>query len=168
MGALMTLVTPAALAHRPPAHALHVCLVEAHYRPETKLLEITTKVFTDDLELALGQRTRQSLRLTTPQDLETYAGLISRWLKDHLQWRTDSLPTPLAVDYLGAEMNQEAVFIYSQVPVPSGFTSLNVSCTVLLEQYDDQVNIISVHHPRALRAGRTYGTRPELTLSWGP
>lgn len=165
VGVLLAL---AAQAAGPPAHALHVCLVEVHYRPETQLLEVTTKVFTDDLELALGQRARQAVRLTAAKDLETYAGLMSRWLKDHLQWRADSLPTALSQDYLGAEMNHEAVFLYSQVQVPPGFKELRVRCTLLLAQYDDQVNIISVHHPRALRAGRTYGTRPELTLSWGP
>ena len=120
-------------------HKFYDSLTDIEYNNESSRLEISSKYFIDDLELALGLEPNQ--HITMPMD-ESLLPMISRYMGDHL------IITPnesnCAYKLLGYELEDDVVWIYlesDEIPV---FTSIRVTASQLTEVFDQQQNIVHV------------------------
>ncbi|MHB1278984.1 MAG: DUF6702 family protein [Bacteroidia bacterium] len=115
----------------------------SHYTLEYKAqaLQITVKVFTDDLEKALKQ-TDAALKIDEKSDPKVLGPKIMTYYKKHLQLKSDEA---LNLQWVGYELENDLVWIYLEVPaLPSAPKSLEITCTALTEIYEDQINLFRV------------------------
>ncbi len=115
----------------------------SHYTLEYKAqaLQITVKVFTDDLEKALKQAD-PSIKIDEKSDPEVLGPKIMAYYKDHLQIKSDKA---LNLQWVGYELENDLVWIYLEVPaLASAPKSLEIGCTALTEIYEDQINLFRV------------------------
>lgn len=115
----------------------------SHYTIEHKnaALQITAKVFTDDLEKALQQK-EPALRIDERSDPKILGPKILAYFKEHFKLKSDKA---LNYEWVGYELEQDLVWIYLEVPsLPQAPKSLEINCDVLTEVYEGQINLFRV------------------------
>jgi len=124
----------------PPPHPLHVSTTDISYNVKDGQLEVICTLFTDDFELALQKQYNAKTDLQKPAMHDAMDALVKRYINEHLAVRSGLLASPL--NYLGFEIDHEAVNIYlesEKMPAPK---KINVEVSLLHNIFDDQINIV--------------------------
>jgi hypothetical protein len=121
------------------AHKFHASFTTIEFNAETGSLEISLRVFSDDLENALSRQARRRIELDRTPDV---AELASAYVRERFKLRrTDG--TPVRVAWVGMEQRVDMTWIYIEAPAPAGFTGLEALVTVFFELFRDQKNNVS-------------------------
>lgn len=124
------------------AHPFYVSVCQIDYNSDTNSLEITLKLFTDDLETALTGNDAEELYLGTGQEVENADSLISAYIAQHLS--IDVEGKRQAWQYLGKEVDIEATWCYLEITEVPVFSEVKLGSRIFLEAFETQQNIIHV------------------------
>ncbi len=124
------------------SHDFYVSICQIDYNPKTESLEITLKIFTDDLEKALETQGTGTLHLGTDKEPEEADDYISAYLQKNFRLILNG--DTVAMEYLGKEVEIEATWCYIEIPYSSKVKTLQVRNHILMEIYDNQTNIVHV------------------------
>jgi hypothetical protein len=126
------------------SHEFYVSLTEIRYNTESARLEISIRMFPDDLDRAIlhtyGIPTHLATELEDPED-DT---LLIRYLQQHFSIRCEG--DPVVLNYLGKEPEADAVWCYLESDPLEKPEMLEVRNTLLTDEFEDQVNIIQVYY----------------------
>ncbi len=125
-------------------HKFYVSLTEVRYNAETERFEVSMRIFPDDLDRALLERTGINTQLATELEHEVADSLLMVYLLENFTLQVNG--EELGLEYLGKEPESDAIWCYlesSKVVVPETITVRNA---ILTEYFPDQVNIIQVYH----------------------
>jgi hypothetical protein len=136
--ALSLLLYPSAVVD----HPFHVSVCEITHNADKQRLEIIHKIFWDDLEDGLSGMTGKRENITSPPDPDYVESIIKKYLTDKFSLKLDG--KAISITYLGSELEDEAMWVYMEVPKVSNFTEIEVFNNVLMEVFDDQMNLIHV------------------------
>ena len=126
-------------------HTYHSSILELRLNPAKQQVELSLKVFTDDLENALSKGRPQHLSLQDPRALP----LADAYLREHLALALPAAagqpprPLPLPVQFVGMQAEKDAYWLYAKAPLPRPATALLLRNTVLLDLFADQMNIVN-------------------------
>ncbi len=123
-------------------HPFFVSVTEIQHNSQTKTLEISCKIFTDDFEKTLRQNYKTHVDLLNAKDKAAMDTLISRYIKQHLQIITDGVL--LNLKYVGFENDQEAVWCYFQVENVAKVKTIDINNNLLFEYKKQQTNLLHV------------------------
>ena len=124
-------------------HPLHVSVTEIKFDPKDKELEITVRIFLDDLEEAIRQdRKLATLDITNPGTGLTTDQLVSTYLSTRLTTKVDKKPA--AIKYLGHEIDGDAIVVYAYAPGVKKLKSIEVYHSTITEVYEDQSNLVHI------------------------
>jgi len=123
-------------------HKIHVSLTNIVYKKEPKTLQITTRVFIDDIENAINNKYGLSLELDTKRETSITDKYIEKYVKENLKITLDNQEITLL--YLGKEYDDDIVYVYFEMENIKDFKQIEVSNTVLFDLFDDQQNIIKI------------------------
>ncbi|MGF1532899.1 MAG: DUF6702 family protein [Bernardetiaceae bacterium] len=126
-------------------HPIHIGLMQIDFNKKAASLEITQKVFIDDLEAALEDLHQTRLHLGTARENPNADALIEAYIRRHLRLNTPD-GRSLSYAFLGKETDMEYVWIYLEVSQIGRFTGLTVQNTILMDWFDDQSHIIRLHY----------------------
>lgn len=124
------------------AHDFHVSLSTIDYNPQTRALEITAKIFTDDIERALTLLGAPNLRIGTPQESPETKEYLTRYLQNRIQIKVEGTEHP--VQYVGKEAEADATWFYLEITDINPPKQLEITQKVLTELFDDQSNLVHV------------------------
>ena len=126
-------------------HPFHVSVCSIHHAPEENTLQITQKIFADDLEEALNAASAQSqVDVLNPPDPAALDAIIRNYLQEHLKITVnDQEVTPT---YLGYELEELALWCYLEVPEVAEVQRITVRSSVLTDAFDDQTNIVHIKY----------------------
>ena len=125
------------------AHPFYISVCQVDHNPDTGALEMSFRIFTDDLELALETMGTDRLRLGTERESEKADLYIGRYLARHVEIEING--RRVSASFLGKEVDSDAIWCYVEaedIPVLETMTMTN---TLLLETYEDQVNLVHVN-----------------------
>jgi len=125
-----------------PFHPIHVSTTDISYNTQDNKLEVTCTIFTDDFELALEKQYHSKTDLQKPAMHTAMDVLVKNYLNAHLQVKTGNTVTPL--NYLGFEINKEAVNIYLESEKTAAPKKVAVEVSLLHNLFDDQINIVHI------------------------
>ena len=132
-------------------HPFHVSVCSIHHAPEEQTLQITQKIFADDLEEALSAASSSGpVDVLNPPDADALDALIDDYLRNHLQITVNGQVTEAT--YLGHEREEMALWCYLEVSGVAKIESLSVRSTILTDTFDDQTNIVHVEYQNALKS----------------
>lgn len=137
LAALLLSLTSAA-----PVHKFHFSFTEIDHNQQLNSLEITVRIFTDDLENVLKSEEEPYLRLGDERESPNADYLIENYLKEHFQLQIDDQPTMLR--FLGKEVDYDITFCYLELPQVPPTNSMTIKNTILFESFDDQLNRVRV------------------------
>lgn len=102
-------------------------------------------MFTDDLEKALtrengGQRVIFDKKYEKNNDL-----LLEKYIRKHFAVQTIQKQRKAFI-YVGHETEADAQWVYLEIPYPEPFKGMSLQQSVLLDMFEDQVNVVTVKY----------------------
>lgn len=147
-----------------PQHDFHVSLAEMSYNETTEAFELSLKIFIDDLEDVIKDHSGTTCNLNTTKEYAKADSLIGNYLIENFILRVDQ--EKQSVQYLGKEYEDDAAWIYIEIPAQAPKEELRIQNKLLMELYDDQVNIL---HLNVLNHSESFLMRKEKSeaiLTW--
>ena len=124
-------------------HKFYVSIYKVDFVPEKKRVEITARIFLDDLNLALEKEFKTKIYLgektETPQDLL----FLQKYMTQCLQIFIDGKEKPVV--FLSKEIENNVAIMYFKVNDIKKIKSIKIHNNALLDLYSDQQNIIQTN-----------------------
>lgn len=125
-----------------PYHAFFVTISEVEYNATEKSVEISIKVFTDDLEKGLNTRFSGRENLNTSQESPQANAHLQTYLSEKFGITVNGVAQ--TCQYIGKEKEDDATWCYLEVKNVAAVSSVTVKNTLLMELYESQNNIVHV------------------------
>lgn len=146
-------------------HPVHVSVTEVNYSEKHKSLQITSRIFIDDLELSIQKQLNQeSLDIIEPKNGLTTDQLVSAYLKDHLKITLDGKPAK--INYLTHEIEDLAIICYLEIENVKKIKVLEVTDNVIQELHADQSNLVHITYKGPVKSFRLIRDKPTETLKF--
>ena len=129
-------------AHPRSLHPFYISVTEINHNAGNQSLEISCKMFAEDLELQLEKNYRTTLDISAEKDKAIFDKYIHDYVGRHLAITVDGKPATLS--YVGFEKEKESVYCYFEadhVPAPHKIDIMN---SLLHDFNEEQSNIIHV------------------------
>jgi hypothetical protein len=125
------------------AHKFYVSIYQINFAPEKKMLQITSRIFIDDLNKALEKKYSQKTHVGEPNETQEDFILMNKYLLEKFSIKVNGAPKPLL--FVSKELENNVVICYYKINNLSKITSLEVKNTALLELDSNQQNIIQAN-----------------------
>jgi hypothetical protein len=122
------------------AHPMHIAVSELNYNTQQRTLEVSHKIFYDDLESTINKRYNVKLNLNTPQELPNADDYIHKYISTSFIVRQQGKVLPMT--YVGREYEQDAVWVYYEITNAPITANLLITNQLLMESFDDQSNLL--------------------------
>ena len=140
-------------------HPMHVSVTEVEYSEKSKALQITSRIFIDDLELSIRRKVNsESLDLLQPGNGMTTDQLVSAYLSDHIKIKLDG--KPVKINYIAHEIEDLAIICYLEVENVKKIKSLEITDTVIQETHEDQSNLVHITYKGPVKSYRLTREKP--------
>jgi hypothetical protein len=123
-------------------HPFHLSSTELNYNSKENTLELSCRIFTDDLEAALSKNYKVKTDLSNTSKHKDMDLLVKKYALSNLALRANG--KMLGLNYLGFEKDNEAIVVYLESEPVKGLKKLETTNSILYDQYDDESNIIHV------------------------
>lgn len=128
----------------PAAHEFHLSNSTINYNSEEKSIQISMRMFIDDLELALEPIAGDSLQICTRKESLDAEDYIYSYVLEHLKLEIGGKKvSPL---FIGKEASDDlaAVWCYLEVENVESFESISITNNIMIEIFDDQKNMTNI------------------------
>ncbi len=129
-------------------HKFYVSLCMIDHNPETSALEITMKIFTDDLEYGITG-SQDFYGLGTSEEPADSDSLIFSYILENFKVNLDG--NCMKLNYIGKEVEVDVTWIYIEIEKVEFIGRIEVSNNMLTELFDDQINIVNVKYNEETR-----------------
>ena len=124
------------------AHPLYITVTEINHNAKEKILEVSCKVFTNDLETVLEKVAGAKVDLSAPKDKAASDKLISAYVEKHLRLKVDGKPVQL--HFIGSENEADGTWSYFQVNDVPSVKKIDAGDDLLYDGFNQQINIMHV------------------------
>lgn len=126
-------------------HAYHTSLTEIQYNAQEKSLEISIRMFTDDLETALTKANNgQKVMIGGKND--NSEAILNKYVQQHFAVLV-SQKQKRAMNVLGKETEGDATWVYVEIPNAQDFKGNILYNNIMQELFDDQTNLVNFIQP---------------------
>jgi hypothetical protein len=134
-------------------HPIHLSVSEINYSEKDKALQITSRIFLDDLELSIQkQLNKPNLDLLEPGKDLTTEKLISDYVLQHFSVKLDGKIQKL--NFLGFEREDPAIICYIEIENIKKFKTIEIKNDVIMETHNDQSNLVHVTYKGPVKSLR--------------
>ncbi|MBC3785107.1 DUF6702 family protein [Spirosoma utsteinense] len=125
-----------------PAHDFHASVTQMQYNAKEKIFEISIRVFTDDLEKGLSRELNTTVHLAPGGKTDA---ILEKYVRSHFAYVSPQ-KLPKEFSYVGHEVEADANWLYLEMPYAEAFRGGSLKQTVLMEMFDDQVNMVNIQY----------------------
>ncbi|RDC62943.1 DUF6702 family protein [Adhaeribacter pallidiroseus] len=123
-------------------HPFFVSITEIRQNEKTKNLEVSSRIFFDDLEKTLEKKYKVKVNILKPENPRQVNELIASYLQERLQIRVNGKLVKLK--YLGFEIEEEAAWCYLEAPQTTLLKRLDIEDAILFDAHPLQQNMVHV------------------------
>lgn len=147
-------------------HPFFVSVTEINHNAKDKALEVTCKIFVDDMEGALKQNYKVAVDLSDKTKEAQHNQLITAYIQNHLFLSADGKRVPL--QYVGFERDGESVFCYFEGQNIASLKKMDIANSLLQDFTDKQINIIHATVNGKRQSTKLDYPHKEASFSWPP
>jgi hypothetical protein len=125
-------------------HRFYIGIYQIDYVPQKKMVQITTRIFVDDLNEALQKTYHKKTFIGTEKETPEDISLMKKYLADKFKLAVNGQPK--AMTYLSDELESNVIICYLKIKDVNKVTTLGVENSILTEVYPDQQNIIQYNN----------------------
>ena len=123
-------------------HPFYVSVTEINHNAKNKTIEISSKIFFDDLEQQIENESHVQIDIIKPKDKKKVDLLIANYVKRHLQIKVDG--KVLAMNYVGYEIQEDAAWCYFEIPKVNKVKEIEINDNILFQLHKEQINMLNV------------------------
>lgn len=123
-------------------HPFYLAVTEINHNAAAKTLEISCKMFADDLESILEKNYRTTLDITTDKDKSQFDRLVPDYVSKHISLTVDG--KPVKYNFIGFEYDKESVYAYFEAEQIGSVSRMDVNNSMLCDFQNEQINILHV------------------------
>lgn len=123
-------------------HPFYVSVTEINHNAKEKTLEVSCKMFVEDLEDILKKNYNTTVDLSNGKNQAQNDKLIADYVSKHFMLNADGKPVKLS--YIGYEKDSESAYCYFEVNNLPAVKKLDITNSVLQDLTKDQINIMHV------------------------
>jgi hypothetical protein len=135
-------------------HKFYVSIYQIKYAPEKKMLQITSRIFVDDLNEVLYKKYNKKTFLGESNESLDDIDLMKKYISDNFSIKVNGQQKP--INYLSNELEGNVLICYYNIKEISKVKTLEVKNTALLELNSEQQNIMQ---------STIYGEKQSLLLT---
>jgi hypothetical protein len=124
------------------AHKFYVGVFQMEYVPAKKQVQLTSRLFVDDLEKTLNKKYGKRFYFGSKHEFEGAEEYLKKYLAEKMEVSINGKAQP--VKFLAREMEDDVLICYYTIQAPNEVKFVNVSNSVLMESFSEQQNIIHV------------------------
>lgn len=121
-------------------HKFYVSVTQIDYVPSKKRVEITSRIFIDDLEKALTKKFNKKVNLTSTKELPEAEELIKSYLKEKIKVSINKKSQN--IEFLAREVEGDVLILYTKIAISKKINTFEIYNSLLTEVYTDQQNIV--------------------------
>ena len=134
-------------------HPIHISVTEINYNEKSKSLQITTRVFADELELGVrAQRKEAELDLLEPKNGVATKQMVQDYLLTHIKIKIDG--KPVKMNFLGFEKEDISIVSYIEIENVKKLKTIEVFNDIIIEIHDDQSNLVHITYKSPVKSTR--------------
>ena len=124
-------------------HKFYVSVTQIDYVPSKKRIEITHRIFIDDLEKALEKKYKKKVYLTSKKELPEAETLIKDYLKENVKISINKKAQNL--EFLAREVEGDVLIFYTKIAISKKINTFEIFNSLLTDIYKEQQNIVHVN-----------------------
>lgn len=117
-------------------HKFYVSVNQIHYVEKKKALEITSRLFIDDIDLALEKKYGKKTYLGTQKETAESTELLKKYIKEKFTIKINGQQKDIV--FLGKEIEDNVLICYLTIKNTSKIASLEIKDIILMELYEQQ------------------------------
>lgn len=125
------------------AHPFYVSICQVNFNQQNQSLEISVKIFADDLLLALSEQGHDKIYIGEERENEHTDEYIFNYLTDKIRFSVNE--KEVQAHFVGKEMEKDVVWTYLEINDIAVLNDIEVNCNLLTDVFSDQSNIIQVN-----------------------
>ncbi len=122
------------------AHKFYVAIHQINFNKEKKTLEITNRIFIDDLNEALGKKFQRTFHLGDPEESSEDVALMKQYISENFIVYVNGIKQPTRL--VSKEVENNVIICYFKCQGIASISSLEVESKILFEYVTEQQNII--------------------------
>ena len=123
-------------------HPFYVSVTEINHNAKTKSIEISTKIFFDDLEADLENDYKLKLDIIKPTDKAQMDKCLADYIRKNLLIKIDG--KVYTANYLGYEIQGEAAWCYLEILKVAKVSTIEINNSILYNLRKEQINMLNV------------------------
>lgn len=120
-------------------HKFYMGIYQVNYAPEKKMLQITSRIFVDDLNNALEKKYTKKLNLGTDKESSEELVLLKKYMSEKFILKVNGELKP--IQFLSKELDGDVMVCYWNIREVSKIKSIEVYNAVLVDWNSEQQNI---------------------------
>lgn len=143
-------------------HPFFVSMTDINFNNNTKELEVSVRIFTDDFENTLSRYHTGKVDILHPESQEQMNGFVNDYIQQHLQFVVNE--GLVKMKFVGYEQQEESIWTYFEVENVNDVKKIKVFNDLLHDYSDKQINIL---HLRVNKNDQSYKLDyPKNTVSF--
>ncbi len=141
-------------------HAFHVSVCEVYHNPDTKSLEISMKIFMNDIELAIQNESHAEFTLIGAGEPEE--ALLKAYVITHYKISVDGDEVDL--NWVGYEIKGDALQCYLEGKEIHKISQIEFDDTLLTEVFEDQINLVHFQYKEEMKSLKATKDNPRQSI----
>lgn len=121
-------------------HPFYVSITEINHNADAKRIEVSSRIFYDDLEEVLRAEGFVKPDLINPKDRQAIDSALNAYFQRNLSLKADNKPVTLA--FLGYEIEEDVAWCHLEAPKIARVKTLSLENKLLFGQFPKQSNIV--------------------------
>ena len=124
-------------------HKYYMAIYQVDFVPQKKRIQVTSRIFVDDLNSALEKKFRVKSNIGFSQETPQEEANLKKYLAENFIIKVNGVAQPMT--YLSKELEANVMICYFRIPEISKINSLEIENSLLMEWNSDQQNIIQAN-----------------------
>lgn len=124
-------------------HKFYTSIYQINYVPQKKMIQITSRIFIDDLNDAIEKRYHSKSYIGTDKETPKDVEAMQKYLAEKFSLKVNGVLKPM--DFRSKEVEANVLICYFRITEISKITKLEIINSALMELNSDQQNIIQAN-----------------------
>lgn len=147
-------------------HPFHVSVSDIKFKEDKKAIEISTRIFLDDLELALREFSgNEALDIVEKTSWDSVNVHLEKYLLERIAL-FNAKGDNYDIKYVGAEIEEDVMWCYLEIEKVKKLRSVTVTNSILHETWADQENLVHFRAFDGVKSARLYKGQETKKFTW--
>jgi hypothetical protein len=124
-------------------HKFYTSIYQINYVPQKKMIQITSRIFIDDLNEAIGKRYKTECNIGTEKEIPQDEAAMQKYLAEKFILKVNGVSKPMS--FRSKEIEANVLICYFRISDISKITKLEIENSALIESFPEQQNIIQAN-----------------------